>query len=352
MKLIHIVGARPNFIKLAPVYFALKDKAKVEQIIVHTGQHYDDIMSKVFFDELSIPKPDINLCVGSASHAVQTAKIMIAVEEVFLKECPDAVIVYGDINSTMASAIVAAKLNIKVIHIEAGLRSFDNEMPEETNRIITDRIANLLLTPSEDGDDNLKREGVSENRIIRIGNVMIDTLLRLLPKTKKPSIDISEQFILLTLHRPSNVDDIETLTNILMTLDKNNIQIIFPVHPRTKKLLEKIDVEFKNLQFHSPMAYLEFLYLQKNCMVVVTDSGGIQEETTVLRKPCLTLRDNTERPITITQGSNTLIASDFDLLNQKINDIKKGVYPLGSTPELWDGNSGKRAAEAIVSFLD
>ncbi|MDJ0837713.1 MAG: UDP-N-acetylglucosamine 2-epimerase (non-hydrolyzing) [Acidobacteriota bacterium] len=355
MKIIHVVGARPNFMKVAPVMAALEGRAGVSQRLVHTGQHYDANMSEVFFRQLGIPTPDINLEVGSSSHAVQTAQIMMRFEEVALKEKPDRVLVYGDINSTMASAVVCAKLGIPVDHVEAGLRSFDRGMPEEINRMITDRLADLLFTPSPDGDENLLKEGVPAERIHRIGNVMIDTLKRLLPKAERPDIHgLDEPYALVTLHRPSNVDDRETLLRIMDTLTRlsEDLRIIFPIHPRTRKRLADLDAtpDSPNLVLQEPLGYLQFLALQRDATLLITDSGGIQEETTWLGIPCLTVRENTERPVTITQGTNILIGTDMDLLEQEAGKILTGNGKKGTIPDLWDGRAGERIADVLTSI--
>lgn len=357
-KIIHIVGARPNFMKAAPVYFAIRDRGQFEQLLVHTGQHYDEKMSDIFFRQLGMPEPDINLEVGSASHAVMTAKIMIAFEEVVLKEKPDLVIVYGDVNSTIACAMVAAKLGVKVAHVEAGLRSFDRSMPEELNRMLTDSISDLFFTTSPDGDELLKKAGISENVIHYVGNGMIDTLVRLLPEATKPIIgdvepDEEKGFALVTLHRPSNVDDAGTLARIMDVLRKlsDSMQVIFPIHPRTAARIKELGLDAAGINLSGPLGYLEFLWLQQNAKMVLTDSGGVQEETTYLKVPCLTLRENTERPVTITEGSNVLIGSDFDLLDSEISNILSGNFKQGQIPEKWDGSAGIRTAEILERIL-
>ena len=357
MKLIHVVGARPNFMKAAPVWSAIAKINDFNQILVHTGQHYDKLMSDIFLKELQIPVPDYNLNIGSDTHARQTAAIMIKFEELLIDLNPDMVLVYGDVNSTVAAALVCSKLLIPFAHIEAGLRSFDRRMPEEINRLITDQLADLLFTPSVDGDDNLIKEGIQKSKIHLVGNVMIDTLIKLLPKANKPNrFNDLEQYILVTLHRPSNVDDFESLKSILQNLEtiSNSIPVIFPVHPRTKKIITANNLDIlNNEKFHliEPLGYLEFLGLMKNATTVVTDSGGIQEETTFLDIPCITVRENTERPITISLGTNQLIGKDYykipDLINNIIN-TKKQSKPL---IPLWDGQTSDRIAKVLANKI-
>lgn len=357
-KIIHIVGARPNFMKAAPVYFAIRDQGKFEQLLVHTGQHYDEKMSDIFFRQLGMPEPDINLEVGSASHAVMTAKIMIAFEQVVLDEHPDLVIVYGDVNSTIACAMVAAKLGVKVAHVEAGLRSFDRAMPEELNRMLTDSISDYFFTTSPDADELLVKSGIAEDAIYFVGNGMIDTLVRLLPQAQKPAerdlvVDEKRGFALVTLHRPSNVDDAETLAEIVRTLRElsKDMQVIFPIHPRTSARMKELGLESEGLTMCGPLGYLEFLWLQKNAKMVLTDSGGIQEETTYLGVPCLTLRENTERPITVTEGTNLLIGRDFVLLRSEIQKVVSGQAKKGKVPEKWEGKAGERTAAVLEKLF-
>lgn len=361
MKILHVVGARPNFMKVAPIIRALEKKDKIQQILVHTGQHYDLNMSDIFFQQLGIPAPDINLEVGSGSHAVQTAQIMMRFEEVILKEKPDLVLVYGDINSTMAAALVCAKLGVKVGHVEAGLRSFDRTMPEEINRLLTDQIANLLFTPSVDGDENLLREGIPQEKIHLVGNVMIDTLVRLLPAAEafwpklSSELNVAErQYGLVTLHRPSNVDNLLVLSNILSVLGEIsiNLPIIFPIHPRTRARISEVGIKTKindRLQLTDPIGYLNFLCLQQQAKLVITDSGGIQEETTALGVPCLTVRENTERPVTMTLGTNTLVGQDMGLLKSEVERILEGSAKKGAIPPLWDGMASGRIAGIILN---
>ncbi|MGH9530131.1 MAG: non-hydrolyzing UDP-N-acetylglucosamine 2-epimerase [Terriglobales bacterium] len=348
MHTLHVVGARPNFVKAAPVLRALK-KNGFEQTLVHTGQHYDRNMSDVFFDQLEIPEPDVNLGVGSGSHASQTAEVMCRFEPVVLERKPDVVLVYGDVNSTVAAALVCSKLLIKVGHVEAGLRSFDRTMPEEINRIVTDRLSDLLFTPSEDGDFNLKREGAPQEKIHFVGNVMIDSLMRLLPLAAKCSIESPKRFALVTLHRPANVDDSQTLKKILDALVAvgDELDIIFPVHPRTRQRIEQFGFQTQKLHLLEPLPYIEFLALQTRAAVVITDSGGIQEETTYLGIPCLTIRPNTERPITVTVGTNILVGEDRNQLSRELRAILEGRGKKGSIPPLWDGHAADRIAERI-----
>lgn len=350
MHILHVVGARPNFIKAAPVMRALAERPDVRQTLVHTGQHYDKNLSDIFFSQLSMPEPDINLEVGSGSHAVQTAEVMKRFEPVVQERKPDVVLVYGDVNSTVAAALVCSKLLIRVAHVEAGLRSFDRTMPEEINRIVTDRLADLLFTPSEDGDINLQREGVPAEKIYRVGNVMIDSLIRLLPVAMQcPRNGLPERYALVTLHRPSNVDDSASLRGILKSLlDVNErLEVVFPVHPRTRQRIEQFGINIEKLHLLQPSPYIEFLLLQRLAAVVITDSGGIQEETTFLGVPCLTLRSNTERPVTVSMGTNVLVGQDLGLLTAELAKILEGKAKKGSIPPLWDGHAGERIAEAL-----
>ncbi len=342
--------------KAAPVIEALGKYSGIEQQLVHTGQHYDANMSQIFFKELGLPRPDVNLEVGSASHAVQTAQIMERFEQVALSERPDGVLVYGDVNSTVAAALVCSKLQIPVGHVEAGLRSFDRTMPEEINRLVTDQLADHLFTPSADGDENLLREGISPEKIHRAGNVMIDTLVRLLPQAERRWPALQQrwkltQYGLITLHRPSNVDQPDTLAAILNTLHRisRRLPLLFPVHPRTRARIAALEFDDQSpaVQLVEPVGYLDFLALQQQATVVITDSGGIQEETTYLRVPCLTVRENTERPITIELGTNTLVGHDMALLEAEVNRICDGTAMDGQLPPLWDGCAGARIAATI-----
>ena len=358
MKITHVVGARPNFMKVAPVLAALAKHENVEQLLVHTGQHYDANMSGVFFKELGLPQPDINLEVGSGSHAVQTAQIMMRFEEVVLAQRPDWVLVYGDVNSTVAAALVCAKLGTPVGHVEAGLRSGDRTMPEEINRLLTDQIADLLFTPSPDGDENLLREGVAREKIHRVGNVMIDTLVRLLPLAEARWPDLQarlglNRYALVTLHRPSNVDAPDTFHSIMETLAEisRTIPVIFPIHPRTRQRLTDTELAAHNSQLHlvDPLGYLDFLALQRRATLVITDSGGMQEETTYLGVPCLTVRANTERPVTVTLGTNILVGQDMARLRTEVDRVLNGQARQGQVPPLWDGRAGERIAQIVTS---
>ena len=350
MHILHVVGARPNLMKVAPVLGALRRYSKIRQTLVHTGQHYDANMSDVFFQQLGIPAPDANLGVGSGSHAWQTAQIMTRLEPILLERKPDLVLVYGDVNSTVAAALVCSKLLIPVGHVEAGLRSFDRTMPEEINRVITDQLAGFLFTPSEDGDRNLEHEGIPAGRIHRVGNVMIDSLVRLLPIAMEQKLNgLPERYILVTLHRPANVDDDRTLRVILGHLMDlaGQVKVVFPVHPRTRQRIFDGGIDASRLDLREPMPYIEFLALQRRATAVVTDSGGIQEETTYLKVPCLTLRNNTERPVTVTQGTNTLVGQDGATLMSELTKILEGKPKQGAIPPLWDGHAADRIAEIL-----
>lgn len=350
MHILHVVGARPNFMKLAPVLLALQGRSGIKQTLVHTGQHYDKNLSDVFFAQLGIPAPDVNLGVGSGSHARQTADIMSSFEPVVLERKPDIVLVYGDVNSTVAAALVCSKLLIPIAHVEAGLRSFDRTMPEEINRIVTDRLADLLFTPSEDGDENLRHEGVDAKKIHRVGNVMIDSLVRLLPAAMEiPKNGLPGKFALVTLHRPGNVDDGDTLKNILESLlaVSEQLAVVFPVHPRTRARISQFGITTKNLHLLEPVPYIDFLAMQRNATVVITDSGGIQEETTYLQVPCLTVRSNTERPVTVTLGTNTLVGQDSSKLRLEVSAIVDGRAKKGTIPPLWDGHAAERIADVL-----
>jgi UDP-N-acetylglucosamine 2-epimerase (non-hydrolysing) len=339
--------------KAAPVMRALSRRSVLRQTLVHTGQHYDANMSHVFFTQLNIPAPDVNLEVGSATHARQTAEIMSRLEPVLLERQPDMILVYGDVNSTVAAALVCSKLLIRVAHVEAGLRSFDRTMPEEINRIVTDQLADLLFTPSEDGDGNLQREGISPEKIHRVGNVMIDSLIQLLPAAVQcPKNGFSGRYALVTLHRPSNVDDSAVLKSILESLLQVNehLEVVFPVHPRTRQRLAEFGVKLDKIHLLEPLPYIEFLALQRSATVVITDSGGIQEETTYLGVPCLTMRSNTERPVTVSMGTNVLVGQDGNKLCSELTRILEGKAKTGSIPPLWDGQTGERIAEIVCRF--
>jgi len=359
MKIMHIVGARPNFMKIAPIMSEMnRYDDHFEQVLVHTGQHYDRTMSQVFFDELELPHPDINLDVRSGSHAQQTAEIMKRFEPVLLDYRPDWLFVPGDVNSTLACALVAAKSSVPIVHVEAGLRSYDRTMPEEINRILTDHLSDMLLTPSRDGDENLLKEGIPPQKIHFVGNIMIDTLVRLLPKAQSRYDALKKQyelqsFILVTLHRPANVDNDETLQGILEAVHEigRHAQVLFPVHPRTRSNLAKSEFQplLRNILLLEPLGYLDFLALQSAADVVVTDSGGVQEETTFLGVPCVTVRPNTERPVTLTQGTNRLVSSDCQSLIHAISDSLSSVSaPDRQVPERWDGKTASRIVQIFL----
>src|SRR5690348_7866379 len=351
MKLLHVVGARPNFPKLAPVHRAAV-QAGLVQTVVHTGQHYDDAMSGAFFRDLGIPQPDVDLGVGSASHAVQTARIVERIEPVLERERPDWVVVYGDVNSTMAAAIVAVKLGLRVAHVEAGLRSRDWSMPEEINRIVTDRLASLLLTPSRDADETLRAEGEPESEIVFVGNVMIDSLFYALPQAKASGfakkLGVNGNAVVVTLHRPSNVDEPARLRAIARALSEvaETRPVIFPAHPRTKRRLDADGISLGKVRVLEPVAYTEMLDLVQGAYAVVTDSGGLQEETTALGVPCLTVRDNTERPITITEGTNQLVR-DVGRIPELVAGLER--VKEARCPEGWDGRAGERIVRALVN---
>ncbi len=364
LKVIIVAGARPNFMKVAPLVAAMKRRpSQFQPILVHTGQHYDANMSDAFFRDLGLPAPDIHLGVGSASHAAQTAAIMQAFEPVVLKEKPDWVIVVGDVNSTLACALVCAKLSIKVAHVEAGLRSRDRTMPEEINRLLTDQISDLLFTPSSDADANLGAEGIPAERIRLVGNIMIDSLLANLERAKdsrlRAELAVADKdYALLTLHRPSSVDNRESFTRILDALEQISarLPIVFPIHPRARKMLSKYGLsdrieQMAGLRLIEPLGYLDFLSLMSGARVILTDSGGIQEETTVLGIPCVTLRENTERPITVETGTNTIVGTDtgkivaatFSALEKQ---LEKDQHSL---PPLWDGHTAERILAALIA---
>src|SRR5579863_6538657 len=354
MHILHVVGARPNFVKAAPVMRALETWPDARQTLVHTGQHYDRNLSDIFFSQLNMPTPDVNLEVGSGSHAWQTAEVMKRFEPLVLERKPDVVLVYGDVNSTVAAALVCSKLRIRVAHVEAGLRSFGRTMPEEINRIVTDRLADLLFTPSEDGDINLQREGVPAEKIYRVGNVMIDSLVRLLPVAMQcPRNGLPERYALVTLHRPSNVDDSASLRSILKSLlDVNEqLEVVFPVHPRTRQRIEQFGINIEKLHLLEPLPYIEFLSLQRRAVVVITDSGGIQEETTYFGVPCLTLRSNTDRPVTVSMGTNVMVGHDPRLIVSELARILEGKAKKGSIPPLWDGRASERIAQVLQGYL-
>lgn len=361
-KIISVVGARPNFMKVAPLHKEFqKHKNKVQHIICHTGQHYDENMSKIFFEDLELPKPNFYLGIGGGSHAEQTGKIMIEFEKILLQEKPDLVIVVGDVNSTIACSLTASKLHINTAHVEAGLRSFDRRMPEEINRLLTDQISDFLFVTENSGLVNLKREGIPDEKVFFVGNLMIDSLIRFIDKAKKTNVLKQfglepNNFILVTLHRPSNVDSeiqLKKIANMLNSISKNR-NLIFPIHPRTKKnfefynLLQELN---KNIILSEPIGYLDFLHLLQNTELVITDSGGIQEETTYLGIQCITVRSTTERPVTVEIGTNHLVGDDFVKAEIASEKILSGDKKSGKIPPLWDGKSGERIVEIILHKL-
>ncbi len=365
IKIINVVGARPNFMKIAPIMEAVKRHNEnsdiyIEQLLVHTGQHYDREMSESFFDVLGIPEPDINLEVGSASHAVQTGEVMIRFEKVILEYKPDLVVVVGDVNSTIACAMVASKLGVKVAHVEAGLRSFDRTMPEEINRVLTDSISDYLFTTSADAVKNLEKEGVAENKIFFTGNVMIDTLLKHINNLSAPEfMSNMDKYCALTLHRPSNVDSLETFSHIVDIIEyvQSKIPVLFPIHPRTRKKAQEFGIYdrlegMNNLKIVPPVGYKEFMYIVKNSEFILTDSGGIQEETTVMGIPCLTMRENTERPETISEGTNVLVSTDREKIVSAVNSILDGNWKTGKIPDKWDGKASGRIVSLIAEKLN
>jgi UDP-N-acetylglucosamine 2-epimerase (non-hydrolysing) len=359
-KVLAVVGARPNFMKVAPIWRELDKTDQLDKVLLHTGQHYDENMSKVFFEDLKLPQPDIYLGVGSGTHAQQTGKVMIAFDEVLVREKPDLIVVVGDVNSTMACTIVGVKRSIPVAHVEAGLRSFDRDMPEEINRMLTDIVADLLFTTCRDADQNLLAEGIDPSKIHFVGNVMIDSLMYYGPMADKSPV--LEQlgleagtYGLVTIHRPSNVDDPEILCQILdaLCILGEETPLIFPVHPRTRKIIDsgRLDISASALRLIEPVGYLDFLKLMKCARILLTDSGGIQEETTALGIPCLTIRENTERPITIEIGTNRLVGMD----KKRIVDEGRKVLRSGITgnkiPDLWDGKASARIVSTLEAFL-
>ncbi len=363
MKVMHVCGARPNFMKIAPLVDAMERREPFENYLVHTGQHYDENMSRLFFDELGIPKPDVNLEVGSGSHARQTAEIIRLFEPVVLEQKPDVVVVVGDVNSTIACALVAVKLGIAVAHVEAGLRSFDRTMPEEINRLLTDQIADYLFTTERGAESHLLNEGIAKEKIFFVGNCMIDTLLknrdRALQKDTLERFSLKPHgYALVTLHRPSNVDDPEPLRGIFEALTEisRKIPVVFPIHPRTRKMFESSGLlsgvsNDSRMLLTEPLGYLDFLGLTARAKVVLTDSGGIQEETTVLGVPCLTMRFNTERPVTITEGTNRLVGNQREKILEAAEEVLEGRFPQGRIPELWDGKAAERIADILAEKM-
>lgn len=361
MLLTIIAGARPNFMKIAPLIAAIKKKQQIGVDIlfrlIHTGQHYDTALSGTFFKELNIPEPHKNLGVGSGTQAVQTANIMIEFEKELTENPTDLVLVVGDVTSTMACAIVAKKMQTKVVHVEGGIRSFDLSMPEEINRMLTDSITDYFYVTSEVAIANLKKLGHSDKQIVFVGNTMIDTLITNEPNFKKPPIWNAlslekKKYIILTMHRPANVDEEKTLQSVLDVIvnSSKSIPVIFPTHPRTKAALAKLTFELKDLHIIDPLGYFEFNYLVKNALCVLTDSGGITEETTYMNVPCLTLRENTERPETVFDGSNELVGSDPIAIKEALNSVFEGSWKKGSIPKLWDGKAAERIIDHLVSL--
>ena len=361
-KILSIVGARPNFIKIAPIDKAFrKYRKEVEHRICHTGQHFDDRMSKIFFEDLKMPRPDFYLGVGGGSHAEQTARIMLELEKVLSEECPDLVIVPGDVNSTLAGALVASKMRIPIAHVEAGLRSYDKTMPEEINRIVTDVVSDYLFVSEHSGTHNLRSEGMDDDKIYFVGNVMIDTLeahydlIEASPITKEMGLE-QGKYILATFHRPSNVDNKTDLEALMKTLGRlaEERTLVFPVHPRTRKQIKANGLDSKlpkGLVLTDPLGYIEFLSLMRYAELVITDSGGIQEETTYLGVQCITVRKNTERPVTMDVGTNHLVGTDLEKVEKTAKDILSGITKPGRIPELWDGKTAKRIAEIIVENI-
>ena len=361
LKVINVVGARPNFMKVAPIVAAMKARpAKFQPLVVHTGQHYDADMSDSFFRDLQLPQPDTHLGVGSGSHAAQTAAVMERFEPVVLREKPDWVLVVGDVNSTIACALVCVKLGVKVAHVEAGLRSRDRTMPEEINRLLTDQIADLLFTPSRDADENLRAEGIPEERIRFVGNVMIDSLQQNLERARGSTVraDLGVRdldYAVMTLHRPSNVDVPDTFARILSALESitEKLPVVFPVHPRTRKTIAELGLTervgaMKNLRVIDPLGYLDFLALYSQSRLVLTDSGGIQEETTALGIPCLTLRDNTERPITVELGTNVVVGTDTTrIVNAASAELNGAGRNIVQQLPLWDGHTSERILDVL-----
>jgi len=358
-----VAGARPNFMKIAPIAAALGRRAGTfGSLLVHTGQHYDDKLSQVFFDELGIPRPDINLSVGSGSHAQQTAGVMVAFERVLLEQAVDMVMVVGDVNSTIACALVAAKMGVPVAHVEAGLRSYDRSMPEEVNRVLTDQISDLLFTTEASAEGNLRREGIDSTKVHFVGNVMIDTLLAHRERARATktgdALGLSDRgYALLTLHRPSNVDDERAFDRLIQGLEAvaADVPIVFPVHPRTRPAITRSRratdmVAAGRLRLVDPLGYLDFVGLMERARVVLTDSGGVQEETTILGVPCLTLRENTERPVTITHGTNRLVGTDPAALAAAWTAVKASSAPA-EHPPLWDGRAADRIADVLAGFF-
>lgn len=363
MKITLIAGARPNFMKIAPIIHAIQKAQKVgnklNYRLVHTGQHYDQKMSDTFFKELNIPAPDANLGCGGGTQAEQTAAIMVAFEKELLANPADLVMVVGDVTSTMACSIVAKKLNTQVAHVEAGIRSWDLSMPEEINRMVTDALADYFFTTTELANENLRKTGVSNEKIFFVGNVMIDTLLANRNRFQKPNffngLGLTKgNYFVLTMHRPANVDEAEKLKSLMHEIVSNThgLPIVFPIHPRTAKIFSDLGIEANNLKIVEPLGYLEFNYLVENSKAVITDSGGITEETTVMGIPCITLRDNTERPETITIGTNELIGTNPKAIKPALDKLFAGVWKKGGIPELWDGKAAERIVEKLLKIYE
>jgi UDP-N-acetylglucosamine 2-epimerase (non-hydrolysing) len=360
LKILNIVGARPNFMKIAPIQRAMGKFSQLQPVLVHTGQHYDEKMSKLFFEDLELPQPDVYLGVGSGTHAQQTARIMLEFEKVVEEQKPDLVLVVGDVNSTMACSLVATKMGIKIGHVEAGLRSFDRTMPEEINRLVTDTLADYLFVTEKSGLENLKREGIADNKVFFTGNVMIDSLVYFMKKAERSDILTrmnldSDAYALITLHRPSNVDvkeNFEKLLDAFAVIEKE-LKIVFPIHPRSLKMLHSFGLDkrigsMKGFILCDPIGYLDFMKLMRNARLLLTDSGGIQEETTYLGIPCLTMRENTERPVTIEVGTNILVGSDTKRIINESLKIIQNKPKSGRIPELWDGHAAQRIVKIIV----
>ncbi|MHB2149582.1 non-hydrolyzing UDP-N-acetylglucosamine 2-epimerase [Calditrichota bacterium LG25] len=363
IKVINVVGARPNFMKIAPIQREMSKYSNIKPVLVHTGQHYDKRMSKLFFNDLQLPEPDIYLGVGSGTHAEQTAKIMTHFEKILNEEKPELVLVVGDVNSTAACSMVAAKMNTKIAHVEAGLRSFDRTMPEEINRLVTDVLSDLLFVTEKSGLENLKREGIADHKVHFVGHVMIDSLIYFKPKADQSAI-LDElnltpgEYGVITLHRPSNVDNkqnFEKLLNAFAQIEQR-LPLIFPIHPRSQKMIDQFGLREKvekmsNLRLLDPLGYLDFMKLLHNARLVLTDSGGIQEETTFLGIPCITMRENTERPITVEIGTNVLVGTDTQRIVLEAEKILDGNAKKGQIPELWDGHAAERIVKIINESL-
>ena len=365
MKIILVAGARPNFMKIAPILREISNYDEIKALLVHTGQHYDHSMSDSFFNDLGIKTPDYHLGCGGGSHSEQTAKVLVEFEKLCIKEKPDFVLVVGDVNSTIAAGLVAKKLQIKLIHVESGLRSGDRNMPEEINRLATDAITDMFFTTEKNGSENLLNEGQSKDKVNFVGHVMIDNLYYQLEKLSESNISeniikikqfLPEKYFCMTLHRPSNVDNKEILEELLTALNEiaKKTPIVFPCHPRTRKMIEQFGLEHlinnkSGIIITPPLGYNDFLYLWKDCSAMLTDSGGLQEETTALKIPCLTIRHNTERPITVEVGSNILVGTDVELLKKEVDNILSGNFKTGRIPDLWDGKASERIVKTIIN---